>query len=92
MIHGVRRFFADPAHQALGWAALGIAGVGLAAAGLFLMTEKDDSRRLESPSPATTTPVQPASVTQTPTAGLTPGGSPSLTPEVSPSAEAGGTS
>ncbi len=44
MIRRVAKFFADPAHQALAWAALGIVGVALAAAGLYLMTVEEPPR------------------------------------------------
>ena len=99
MFQGIRTFFADPARQAFGWAALGIAGVGLAGGGLLLMRDGDQAPRFETTSTpasaqtasstATRSPEASATVTPSPT----PVASPSVEPTAAtPSAEAGGTS
>ena len=72
MLQGVRSFFADPARQALGWAALGIAGVGLAAGGLFLMTRNPELPRPESFSTSTPPPTRTATAIATPPVSASP--------------------
>ena len=87
VIQGVRTFFADPARQALGWAALGIAGVGLAAAGLFLMSRGNEAPRPQSLSPSTSSPVRTGTLSPAATTSY----SAPLSPPVSPSPTAAAT-
>lgn len=88
MFQGVRNFFADPARQALGWAALGIAGVGLAAAGLYLMTRGNEPPHVQSLSRSTSSPTLASTATGTPSPTATATVSASPSASVSPSATA----
>ena len=84
MIQGVRTFFADPARQALAWAALGIVGVGLAAAGLFLMSRGNEVPRPQSLSPSTSSPTRTGTAIGTPSPAAIASYSAPLSPTVSP--------
>ena len=91
MFQGIRTFFADPARQAFGWAALGIAGVGLAGGGLLLMTsDKNQAPRVEPTSTLVSTPTLPASATASrspeSSATVTPSPTPGAPPSVEPTA------
>ncbi len=90
MLGLLRRFFADPAHQALAWAALGIAGIALAAAGLWLYQTGDNSGqaiRAQAVTPTPTVSVTATAPAATNTsAGVSP--SPGATPSPSPSPSA----
>lgn len=98
MLGPVRDFFANPARQALGWAAVGILGIIFAALGVMLILGDNDSSPVAASSAASPTPMRTPtavpspspSATASPTASPTPAETPTPAPTATRAASTGG--